>query len=140
MIAKRLVSTMNAESSSALAPAGPGFKKLKMKLKSMKRQRGMKKAMEEQEKRKESKPSKSSEYNNPNPEDSKYTKPVKRAIGKMKAKIIAKGDDVSTDFRKWKAERKKKSSGSDDMQICGPGGCKMGKPAPGTGVTWRGKN
>lgn len=135
MIAKRLVSTMNA-SSSDMAQSGPGFKKLKMKVKSMKVQRGMKQAMKNQE---ENKLAKAPKYSDPNPETSEYTKPVKRAIGKVKAKIIAKADDVATDFRKWKSERKKKSSGSDDMQICGPNGCHMGKPQPGLGSNWKGQ-
>jgi hypothetical protein len=135
MIAKRLVSTMNA-SSSDMAQSGPGFKKLKMKVKSMKIQRGMKQAMKNQE---ENKLAKAPKYTSPNTEASEYVKPVKRAIGKVKAKVTAKADDVATDFRKWKSERKKKSSGSDDMGLCGPGGCHMGKPQPGLGSNWKGQ-
>lgn len=130
MIAKRLVSTMNA-SSSDMGQIGPIGAKIKRKFRSMKAQQGMKKAMKKQE---EGKLSKAPKYSDPNPETSEYTKPVKRAIGKMKAKIIAKGDDIATDFSKWKSERKKKSSGSDEMGTCGPGGCKEGKYGKGRGI------
>ena len=129
-----LTSAMTESSMSAPGP-GDGLKRqlyqLKQKRKSKKSQRAIGKKMKEIAKGKSGE-GKNSKRMDSAMDEPKYSKPIKRAIGKMKDKAKAKAEDMATGYRKFKSKHGKKSSGSDDMDgICGPGGCHMGKSAPG---------
>lgn len=133
MIAKRLVSTMNA-SSSDMAQSGPGFKKLKMKVKSMKVQRGMKKAMKNQE---ENKLAKAPKYNTSESDVNKYANPVKYKMNQFKENMQEKFQDRLTEMKQNKMERKNKregAGGEGGFEVCGPGGCKEGSYKKGRGI------
>lgn len=138
MIAKRLVSTMNA-SSSDMGQIGPGFKKFKMKLKGMKVQRGMKKAMKKQE---EGKLSKAPKDDSSDSEINKYAHPGMYKMNQMKENMQEKFQDRLAEMKQRRSERKNKRAGAGGeggFKVCGPGGCKMGEAQPGLGSNWKGQ-
>lgn len=160
MKAKSLIKAMGTESAASVSASGPGNGKLKRKMQAASRQRKIKKVMQAKAKANEEMsysedededvatneapktPSKMVEKTNQKSKASegKYANPFRYKLGQVKKNIEAKAEDMQAKFEKAIAKRKKKQSGSDDMDMCGPDGCKMGKPAPGTGVSWKGRN
>lgn len=126
---KRTALKSSMAESSSMDP-GDGIKRIKRKMAMKKQQRSIGRHMKDVAK-KNSGDSKQIKKQADVVDSHEYAKPVRAAIGKMKDKVKAKGEDIATGYRKRRSLHGKKSSGSDDMEVCGPGGCKMGKSAPG---------
>lgn len=139
MIAKRLVSTMNA-SSSDMSPSDGGLYKMKQKIKSNQNQRKIKRVMKDKEKANTSSNRPSSGSSSAEEEAKAYAQPIKYKVQQFKKNFKQKMEDVVIEAKRKKMERKNKREGAGgEGSFCGPGGCKMGKPQPGLSSNWKGQ-
>jgi len=149
--AKSLMKAMGTESTtySTSAPSSIGDGRLKRKFKAAVNQRNIKKVMEKKAEANKEMSSENGATTDSKPKANssstsgevgeKYTKPVKYKIGLMKDNFKAKMEDMQGKALDRRANRAKKQSGSDDINLCGSKGCKMGKPQPGLSSNWKGQ-